>query len=829
MAFKLRKPPRLVAKHEAYPYQLDAVRAIKDLIYSAVFHEQGLGKTKIAIDLMHLWLDGDFVDTVFIVTKKTLVQNWFDELESHSHITPKVLSGNRRENSIALNSPVLVYIMNYEVVSTNLDLFCQFLNTCRVAAVLDESQKIKNPDSKLATCFQSIAGRFSRRVIMTGTPVANRPYDLWSQIKFLDGGKSLGMSFDDFKATLDLPSNGVSVSEYGDQLSGVLEKIKPFSIRDTKRTAGLELPNKTILTHIVDLAPRQFEIYATYRNKMAYELHDINGLLVDDAADILKRLLRLVQCASNPMLVDKTYNEIPGKYVKLVELLNDIDLRSKKVIIWTGFVDNVEWLCNRLMQYKPLKIHGRMSIGDRNNSIRRFKTDKNSRVLLATPGAAKEGLTLTVANHAVFFDRGFSLDDYLQAQDRIHRISQTIDCFVHNLIGKETIDEWVDTLLNAKYQAAQLTQGDITQKEFDENFTADLSESLKVVLSTEHNRGLHRGGKLMKEIRILGETVTLSNDYHDINELKFLKDNPRVYACTHGYPEFENLIEEEQQEVIYSKLMDEPSVKNLIPDIKQHDGLMEPILIRYDTKEVIEGNSRLAVYRYLNSIKFEGEWNLIPCDIVSNLTDEHQAAFLNQVHVKGKTQWSAYEKANFAFVRRERGWDFNRIANLFGESIGTIRTRVNVIEMMRRNEDPIRSHFSYYDVLVRNPTVSSKMKVIEGLDSFLMREIKTLEVDSEDGDLTAQELRKKLPVILNKPKVLKRYMTGQLDLDDGYQQARTSHVEEKLKRAKALVEDVSKRDLSQLERNALNSFKQHVKKLSREIERIENMIEAIEV
>ena len=58
----------------------------------------------------------------------------------------------------------------------------------------------------------------------------------------------------------------------------------------------------------------------------------------------------------------------------------------------------------------------------------------------------------------------------LQAQDRIHRISQTEDCFVHNLIAKGTIDQWVDTLLNAKYQAAQLTQGDISQSEFTQTF-----------------------------------------------------------------------------------------------------------------------------------------------------------------------------------------------------------------------------------------------------------------------------------------------------------------------------------------------------------------------
>ena len=483
MAFNLRKPPKLIPKHEAYPYQLDAVRAVKSLPYAAIFHEQGLGKTKIAADLMLLWLREDIVDTVFVVAKKTLVQNWVDELASHSHVTPRILSGDRRRNSIALNSPVLIYIMNYEVISTNFDLIREFLGTCRVAAILDESQKIKNPESNLAFCFHALTSRFTRRVIMTGTPIANRPYDIWSQIKFLDDGLTFGDSFAAFKEKLDLPRESTNDSEYGLRLAGVMKKIKHFSIRETKISAGLELPDKTILTHLVELAPRQSVIYASYRDEMAYELKS-NGLeVIDDAEDILKRLLRLVQCASNPALVDESYNEAPGKYLELAELLEKIDIQSHKAIIWSGFVDNIEWLHRELEKYEPQKIHGNIPVEDRNESIRRFKTDQNCRILLATPGAAKEGLTLTVANHAIFYDRGFSLDDYLQAQDRIHRISQIEECFVHNLIAKDTIDEWVDILLNAKYQAAQLAQGDISRETFDVEFRCDLSEALTQILA----------------------------------------------------------------------------------------------------------------------------------------------------------------------------------------------------------------------------------------------------------------------------------------------------------------------------------------------------------
>jgi len=432
---------------------------------------------------MLLWLEEDAIDTVFVVTKKTLVQNWVEELAAHSHITPRVLSPNRRKNSIALNSPVLIYVMNYEVISANLELIRMFLGTCRVAAILDECQKIKNPESMLAQNFHSLTDQFERRIIMTGTPVANRPYDIWSQIKFLDDGKALGNSFLEFKADLDLPVSPAHSAEYGPKLAAVMSRIGNFSVRETKATAGIRLPHKTILQHFVRMQPRQSEIYSSYRDQMRYEFRAAEGSFSDDAEVVLKRLLRLVQCASNPGLVDSEYAEKPAKLLKLQEIIGEIDTGVTKVIIWTSFIDNVEWLEEEFSNHMPATVHGRRPVANRNKEIRRFKQDENCRILIATPGAAKEGLTLTVATHAVFLDRSFSLDDYVQAQDRIHRISQDHDCFVHNLIAEGSVDEWVDALLNAKNQAARLTQGDAQLEEFQHSFNANLKDMLKQVLN----------------------------------------------------------------------------------------------------------------------------------------------------------------------------------------------------------------------------------------------------------------------------------------------------------------------------------------------------------
>ena len=325
---------------------------------------------------------------------------------------------------------------------------------------------------------------------------------------------------------------------------------------------------------------------------------------------------------------------------------------------------------------------------------------------------------------------------------------------------------------------------------------------------------------------LLGETIPVRDDYIDIDHLKFLKDNPRVYACTHGLPGFDDWTPQEQQDEIYRKLLEEPSVKNLIPEVRRHNGLVEPIVVRYDTMEVIEGNSRLAVYRKLRDGKFEGDWQLIPCEIVSGLTDEQQAAFLNDIHVKGKTQWSPYEKANFSYVRKIQGWGIDQIANVFGESNGEIRKRVNIIETMRSNEDNDQSRFSYYEILARNRIISKATQENDELRTLLLGKIKNLGCNDAEDSFTAQELRKKLPVILAKPRVLKKYMTDGISLDAGYQRAKISAVEENINEARSFLADVSWREIENLEHNELSSFKQAFRRLSQDVKRIAGMIEA---
>lgn len=476
----------LSSKLEAFRYQYEAFEAIKDKSYCAIFHEQGLGKTKIAIDLLLYWLEYAEIDTVLIVTKKQLVDNWCTEFEIHTNIKPRILTNRRTDNYYVFNSATRVVITNFETISVEKERFKLFLKTRNVAIIIDESTKLKNPASKLTQDFFDVASMFKKRVIMTGTPVANRPYDIWAQIYFLDFGKSLGTSFVEFKSSTDL-ANDLSTNEikrdlFESSVSKIFAKIKDFSVRETKNSGVITLPNKVYYDLYVDFEKSQYMMYEKVRKEMQILLQHDEETMLDESPDSIKRLLRLLQITSNPRLLDDLYCSFSGKEAKLDELINTIIKRDEKVIVWSIFTGNIDYFCKKYKNFDAVKITGKMNIEDRIHSVHAFKSG-DAKILFATPQSAKEGLTLTIANNVIFYDRGFNLDDYLQAQDRIHRISQTKTCNIYNLMIKDSIDIWVDQLLEAKQNAAFLAQGDYVLKKYQEVADYNYGELVKDILN----------------------------------------------------------------------------------------------------------------------------------------------------------------------------------------------------------------------------------------------------------------------------------------------------------------------------------------------------------
>ena len=315
-------------------------------------------------------------------------------------------------------------------------------------------------------------------------------------------------------------------------------------------------------------------------------------------------------------------------------------------------------------------------------------------------------------------------------------------------------------------------------------------------------------------INIMNEEVPVRRERWAIDDLFFLPDNPRVYAAIQGMTTgFSELTPDEQQKLIYECMCKEPSVANLRPEIERDGGLQEPVIVRYDTRQVIEGNSRLAAYHILRD-KNPGDerWMTIDCLMLKDLTDEQQTRLLGQAHLHGKTDWSPHAKALYCYRWvKEGGKDAKALSEISGIKTQEINTSIRIIEMMKDNYDKKTSNFSYYDVLVRNRKISTAIDENEKLRTKLLADTK-----DESNPYTAQQMRDKLPAVIDKPRILKKFIDGEETLENAHERARVSDLQKKLKGIHDRLQDIEPNELDDLERNDLNAAEQIAKKISRE-------------
>ena len=460
-------------KTKPFLHQVEAVKYIESHDVVALFDEQGLGKTKIVIEAICNNIDQKTIDAALIVCRKNLINNWQQEIETHSFLRSIVLRGTAKEKGIRFMGFAHFYLINYESVPGEIERIKMFLGIRKFAVVLDESHAIKNPDSKIASTIIQLADLAVKRIIVSGTPVANKPEDLWNQFYFLDRGKLLGKDFRVFKSKYLTDLKDTQSLVENDNFNELQKLIAANSIR-RKKADVLELPEKRFIDKYVTLSGKQNKLYQQLRDELYIEIKDMDGNdIIDESEDLLKKLLRLAQIASNPKLIDSSYNEVPAKFPVLEQLIEEVILRKQKVIVWSCFVENIVTLNTYYQKHGSQKLYGDIPIDKRNTIIKRFKEDNESKILFANPAAAKEGLTLTVANNAIYLDRNFNLVDYLQSQDRIHRISQDKECNIYKLIADETIDEYIDEILIRKNSLAGYIQGDTKKLEFSSKLTKE--------------------------------------------------------------------------------------------------------------------------------------------------------------------------------------------------------------------------------------------------------------------------------------------------------------------------------------------------------------------
>lgn len=457
-------PINYYSKTKPLPHQIEAIEAIAGAVNSvALFDEQGLGKTKIIIDALCEDMEKKIIGGVLVVCKKTLLNTWKQEIIKHSNLRPNIILGTRSQRGMNFLNGAQFHIINYDAVIQESSRLQSFLKLKKYAIVLDESQKIKNPKSKTATAIFAISNLATKRIIITGTPMANRPQDLWTQYKFLDDGKTLGTDFESFKKKFEVKLKGQqNLSIYQEKLKwlrNTLQTSDTIFIRRLKNI--LNLPGKEYRNIGVDLVGDQKKIYDRLREKLYLEIKKASGEQIEKQINnYLEKLLRLIQVASNPGLINDNFSDTPVKFIEIDKLVDTIIKNNEKVIIWSCFVDNIKAFKIRYKHHGSLTIFGEMIIEDRNKAVELFMTSSNHKILIANPAAAKEGLTLTEANHAIYLDRNFNLDDYLQSQDRIHRIGQKRKCYIYKILANNTVDEYVDEILEKKHILAKFTMGD---------------------------------------------------------------------------------------------------------------------------------------------------------------------------------------------------------------------------------------------------------------------------------------------------------------------------------------------------------------------------------
>lgn len=440
----------------ALPHQERGTQFLRERTAAALFDEQGLGKSKQLIDAIVQDIAHGVLDGALIICPNILKTTWGEEIEHHCDLRYAIFGAGKKARREAFRSlKAAFYVINYESVAAELISLRALLRFKRMALVLDESHRIKSPTAKVTRAVHALRRDAAKRYIMTGTPVANKPEDLWSQLFFLDDGSTLGPTFDEFKKRHCSNSGGYT------RIEEVRDRLTTISLRREKE-GTVKLPPKTVTRIPVGLTGQQRSMYEQLRKELAIWVRNLSGEEVLAQADnILSRLVRLAQLASNPALLDTSYTELPSKFETLERLLPlYLSDPSSKAIVWTSFVPNIPTLVSRFHHLRPVTLYGDMDGSSRDAAVAAFKRDTEVRLLIANPAAAREGLTLTEANTAIYTDRTFNLVDFLQSQDRIHRMSQKRPCEIVLLIAEKTIDEFIDFSLAQKHRLARYTQGD---------------------------------------------------------------------------------------------------------------------------------------------------------------------------------------------------------------------------------------------------------------------------------------------------------------------------------------------------------------------------------
>jgi SNF2 family DNA or RNA helicase len=444
-------------KTKPYQHQIIGLETLLRYRRFGITDEMGLGKTKTAIDFIDYMFEQEKVKKVLVVCSKSLKWSWKEEFALHSKYNlVQVIANDKKERLKDIRSinnfSEVVYIATYDTVRLEIE------NLKKIQwdiIVLDEVQKIKNHKALRTKAIYNLNSSY--KVFLSGTFVANKPEDCWSPIYWVRPDL-IGSYYGFLDKYCVMGEYGIEGYKNLDQLKKIIAEV---TLHRTKAEC-LDLPAKIYRNVPVELGVEQRKLYNKMRDDMVIRLQAMDEQeYIYEAGNILVQLLRLVQLASNPRLLDGVDVD-SAKFEVVDDLLEECMTNGNKVIIWSSFVKNIDYLWYTYKdRYGAEKIYGNTSEEDRKKIQDRFKNDSSCRLLIANPATAGEGLNLQSANTAIFVDRTFSKTHWLQAQDRIHRIGQSKTCEIITLTGIDTIDEYVAKSLREKQEVADFLEGNV--------------------------------------------------------------------------------------------------------------------------------------------------------------------------------------------------------------------------------------------------------------------------------------------------------------------------------------------------------------------------------
>ena len=378
-----------------------------------------------------------------LVVPKSLIANWQREAEK---FTPGLrfleYMGTLRNKDTSIFNDYDVVLTSYGTMLRDIEILLEYKFS---HIILDESQAIKNPLAKSAKAARLLQGE--HRLVMTGTPVENSTFELWSQFAFLNPGLLGNMDY--FKREFANP-----IESSGDEESAALLRklIYPFILRRTKEQVAPELPPRSERTIYTDMAASQKKIYNQTRERYRAELLGlIESEGINDARfKILEGLLRLRQIAIHPALVEKNYKGEAPKFELLLETLETLQAEKHKALIFSQFVETLKLIRSELDERGINYVYLDGQTPNRQARVNTFQNDPFISFFLISLKAGGVGLNLTAADYVIHLDPWWNPAVEMQASDRAHRIGQEKPVFIYKIIARDTVEEKILQLQERK-------------------------------------------------------------------------------------------------------------------------------------------------------------------------------------------------------------------------------------------------------------------------------------------------------------------------------------------------------------------------------------------